>query len=417
MIQSYKEELHSARNKSAIFWFIVFVLSIFLYLFFQWYYINVDFKVDSMKTQPQSILKQFWIINVKVFPNPELILINEKTYWNWSKSIFDYGNYSIDIFKKDYIPVKLSININKSFPIYYETLNLFKKFQYSPIESQYDTIAKMDTNYLAFSKKDSSILVLNQKFKPIRIFADSFIHLGYKYFSNNGQMMVYDIENNIVKPLLSKEEWLPLMCKDAKVFHNRLFCFDIMDFIDWNAMRWTEKVTKINDNLILTSNFVYNNGNWWDWWTYEHSNESIYNPDNLVHIDNMPHIVEEWILYNLENTKKTKIIIDNLDTVSNTFEFWKDTILLWYKWDIPNFIIYDEKKSYIWEMPKTDLKKVTVSKVKWAFIFNTWNNLYLYYKNSKSMISILKWDNINVIDNVAFFQKEWKNYYMNLIQE
>jgi hypothetical protein len=89
----------------------------------------------------------------------------------------DYGNYAIEAFKKDYITVDLSIDINKSFPIYYETINMFKKFQYLPLENIFDDIKKMDGNYLAFSKKSSSIVVLNQKYKPIRILANNFTHL------------------------------------------------------------------------------------------------------------------------------------------------------------------------------------------------------------------------------------------------
>ena len=393
----------------------VLVVAFFLYLFFQGYYLNIDFNINKPKQAP--ILKQFWIINLKAFPNPDNIFIWWKGYGNGSKTIYDYGKYKTEIYKKWYIWVVFDIILNQNYPIYYDTVNLFKKLTYVKMVWVFDDITKVDDYYFVQKKWDKLIEVYNQKLKPIKSFLNDYIYLGYKYFQNNGSIYVYDFENNLLKPYISKDTGLEVKCNNPRVMHSRLFCFDIMDFIDGSMMQWNEKVLRINSNIILTENYIYNNWNWWDWGTYEHANKFIYDPDNLVHIDNMPFIVEDGYLYNLENKKKTQFTLPEIDIVKKSFEFSKETLLVWYKEDETVFVLIDEKRKYYWDLWKIDPSKIDVMKLNWAYIFNTGNNLYLYYKGSESLTKILTWDDISIIDNLAFFKKDWINYTMDLNEE
>ncbi|MDD2565671.1 MAG: hypothetical protein PHZ26_02070 [Candidatus Gracilibacteria bacterium] len=415
MIKSYIEEIHSRRNKAAIFWLMVFISSCLLYLFFQGYYVNVDFKIND-GVNPKNILKQFGIINIHVFPNPDNIFINGKSYSNSSKSIFDYGNYNVEVYSTGYVSSIFNVHLNKNYPIYYETINLFKKLKYKPILLEYDEIKKVDDYYLAFSKKDKQVQVINNNYNVIKTFINDYFYIGYKYFSNNGNILVYDFDTNILKPYISKTTGLEITCNNVRTYHDRLFCFDNMDFIDGSSMKGDEKVLRINNNIILTTNNIYNNGNGGDWGTYVHSNKYIYDPENLAHIDSMPFILEDGYLYNLENTKKTKLVLPEFDTIKNSYEFSKETMFLGYKGNVGTFLLIDEKNKFSGTLDDIDLSKVSVFKINGAYIFNTGNNLYLYYKGSTNLISILKGEDISVIGNDVFFKKDGKNYTLNLIQ-
>ena len=79
MIHSYNEEVKIKRRKNIIFWTIVFFLAWYLYLFFQGYYLNVDFNLKTPKKE--NLFKQFWIINIQVFPDQDDIKVNWIKYW------------------------------------------------------------------------------------------------------------------------------------------------------------------------------------------------------------------------------------------------------------------------------------------------------------------------------------------------
>lgn len=417
MIKTYKEEVISRRNKAAVFWFIVFLQSCILYLFFQWYYVNVDFKINKW-VNSNNLFKQFWIISVHVFPNPQYIFLNkwaEKLQYNNSdKKTLDYWLYNISMYSSWYIPSIIDVRIDEENQIFYETINLFKIPKYQKFNGTFDDIKKVGDNYLLFSKNNNIVQVMNSNFKYLNAFLNNYIYIWYKYFSNNWVIYVYDFNLNILRPYISSETSFWVICNNAKTFHDRLFCYDNMDFIDWSEMKWNEKVLLINDNLILTKSYIYNNGNWWNWWTYNHSNSYIYDPTNLVHINNMPYFLEDSKLYSLEDTTKTQFVIKELKTIKNSYEFANETLLLWYNWIEWGFVLIDDKRKYVWKLNNIDIGKVTVYKLEWVYFFNTPNNLYIYYKWSPKLFSILSWEDIKLINNVVFFKKDWKNYTFKL---
>lgn len=413
MIQSYNEEIRWRRNIAAIFWLIVFIFSMLLYMFFQWYYLNINFESSNKKDIVPIEVKRYWIINMQVVPTPEKITINKQDYSNWSKKKVDYWDYNVSITNSWYIPVNFNIEINNNFSIFYETISQFKKFKYKAIDTKYDDIEKVDNYYLAFSNKNKIVNVLDNNLKPKDAFVTDYPYIWHKYFSNNWEIYIYDADNNFLKPFSDKDE-KQVNCRNARVYHYRLFCYDVMDFIDWSKMEWSEKVLRINDNLILTNWFVYNNWNWWDWWTYELSPKYYLDPENIVHIDNLPFILEDWLLYKMEANSKTVYKLDDFDSIKTSYEFWNEVILIGNKSPDVVFSIYDEKKKYWWKLWNIDPKRIKVVKLNDAYFFLTDKNIYLYYKGAEKIIKILDWEDIKLIWNEVFFKKNWNNYHLNL---
>lgn len=417
MIKTYKEEIYSRRNKNAIFRLIVFIFSCILYLFFQWYYIKLDIKIDSWNTIKPS-LKQFWIVNIRTNINPDNIFINWKNYNNWNKEILDYWRYKIEIYWKDILPAVFEIAINKDYPIFLETINLFKKFKYSKFNSNFDKIFKVDDNYFVFQKNSKIIEVYDKKFVFQKIFTNNFLYIWDKYFSNNWVIYAYDFENNIIKPFKIKEDSLDqTICENPKIIGTKLFCNDNMTFIDWTKFSSKNPIIKVNENIILTSDYIYNNLNLWNWGSYNYKNKEITNPINLVHIDNVPYILEDGYLHMLNNKNKIWIVIPEIQNIKNAIDFSDEVILVWFNWDKKTFLIIDWKKRYTWELWDIDILNLKINKINWVYIFNTWKNLFLYYKWSPNIQNILSWENIKLIDNIAFFNRWDKSYYLNLLQE
>lgn len=414
MIKTYKEEIYSRRNKNAIFRLIVFIFSCLLYLFFQWYYIKLDIKVDSWNTIKPS-LKQFWIANIRTNINPENIFINWKWYSNWNKEILDYWKYKVEIYWKNILPAVFDIVINKDYPIFFETITLFKKFKYSRFNWNFEKIYKVDDYYFVSQKNSKSIEIYDKNFSLQKVFVNNFLYIWNKYFSNNWIIYVYDFDSNTVKPFTLKEWGDEISCNYPRVIDSKLFCNDNMSYIDWTKFKWNNKIIKIDENIILTSDMIYNNSNLWNWWSYEYFNKTITNPINIVHIDNIPYILEDWFLNPL-NEKKSKFVIPELQNIKNATDFWDDIVLVWLSWNKKNFLILDWKRRYSWDLWDIDIVNLRVSRVNWVYFFNTWKNLLLYYKWSSDLLNILSWEDIRIVDNIVFFNKWDKSYYLNLIQ-
>lgn len=132
MIPSYNEELRVRKGKDRIFWVIVFIMTIFLYFFFQGYYPDYE-RLLGLKTQDiskniskETFMKPFGIIDMHVLPTPDKILINNEPYGNNSKTIFDLGEYIVSITKSGYLPITFPFSISPSNRFYTNTVNLFR---------------------------------------------------------------------------------------------------------------------------------------------------------------------------------------------------------------------------------------------------------------------------------------------------
>lgn len=417
MIKTYKEEIYSRRNKNAIFRLVVFIFSVILFLFFQWFYIKLNIEVNNPQNTIKTTLKQFWIVNIRTSQSPDNIYINWKNYQFWDKKILDYWNYKIEIFWKNTFPVTFNINLNKDYPIFFETIHLFNKFKYKNLWVDYDKIYKVDDSYFVFQKNSKLIEVHDSNFILNKMFLSEFVYLWYKYFSNNWLIYYYDFSSNSLKQLIkwSDEEWV--YCSSPRVINNSIFCNDTMSFLDWTKVKWSEPIIDINSKIIKTENYLYNNSSLWNWWTYKYKNKFINNPINLVHLDNIPLVLEDWFLHYLDNKKNIKYILPDIQIIKNAIDYGDETILIWFKWNERIFEIISWKKRYYWNLWDIDLSKLQIEKINWVYFFNSWKNLYVYYKGSPYIQNILEASQIQIINNIVFFKKDNKAYYIDLTKE
>lgn len=418
MIQTYLQEIRHRRKTNRIFWLLVFIFTIFLYYFFQWYYININLQkyIKEKNIDRHDIIKQFGIINISVFPSPDKIKINWKNYTNGSKTMFDFWNYKIQINKKWFINMELNININEKNPFYTNSINLIKIPKYTLIKEKFDNVYKVDDFYITKIENDVTIKILNQDMEKSKILVTNYFYLWNKFFSYNDNIYVYDFDDNILKPLISKESWNIIICKKTQIFNENLFCFDTMAFLSWNYIDTKEKIEKIWKDIILTKNYIYNNNqdnNNWDY--YKHENKFLLNPTSLIHLENIPFVLDWWFLYNLEKTKKDTFKIDLIDEIISAKEFGQEVILLWYKNKKQVFILINWNRIYKGVFnDNTYIKNIEIYKINWTYIFKTNNYLYMYYKWWKNILKMIDWENIKMIDSIVFFKKDEKNYYLDL---
>ncbi|MBP8016775.1 hypothetical protein KAZ01_02095, partial [Candidatus Gracilibacteria bacterium] len=393
MIQTYLQEIRHRRKTNRIFWLLVFIFTIFLYYFFQGYYININLQkyIKEKNIDRHDIIKQFGIINISVFPSPDKIKINGKNYTNGSKTMFDFGNYKIQINKKGFINMELNININEKNPFYTNSINLIKIPKYTLIKEKFDNVYKVDDFYITKIENDVTIKILNQDMEKSKILVTNYFYLGNKFFSYNDNIYVYDFDDNILKPLISKESGNIIICKKTQIFNENLFCFDTMAFLSGNYIDTKEKIEKIGKDIILTKNYIYNNNqdnNNWDY--YKHENKFLLNPTSLIHLENIPFVLDGGFLYNLEKTKKDTFKIDLIDEIISAKEFGQEVILLGYKNKKQVFILINGNRIYKGVFnDNTDIKNIEIYKINGTYIFKTNNYLYMYYKGGKNILKMI----------------------------
>ncbi|MCK9272490.1 hypothetical protein M0P65_03000 [Candidatus Gracilibacteria bacterium] len=410
MIQSYNDEVRNKKRKNIIFWIVVFSFASYLFLFFQGYYLNIDFNFKTK--EPQNVLRQFGIINILTLPEADKIIINGVNYQNNSRSIFDFGNYSVKINKDGYIPVSLNFNINKENTYYTNTINLIKKLYYYPIGESFSSIYKIDNYYLAYDDKIKLIKVLDLNFKLKKAFyAKDYIYLGQNYFSLYGKIFIYDLSSNTPVPYLSKITSLQATCKVSRIISNNLFCYDNMSYIT-KDLSLNENILKINENIILTKNYVYNNSNS-NWNSYNHENEEISDSENIVHVSGLPYYLKNGSLWKFQKGAKEKFEISLIDNIVKTQNFGDELMLAGYKNDKKVFVLLDFNRKYNGIFSEINIDNLEISKTNGIYLFRTPSQVYFYYKGGTDLIKIIDGDILNIIGNTIFFKRDNKNFYLN----
>ncbi len=136
MLERYHEEVQRKKFAYRIFWFVVLAFATLLYMFFQGYYFSMQVgferlmhvgKENSYSTgSNDSMVKPFGIINIKVDPSPNLLTINDQKYQNGDKSIFDYGNYTIEIAEDGFLPIQIKTILDRQVPFYINSIRLIR---------------------------------------------------------------------------------------------------------------------------------------------------------------------------------------------------------------------------------------------------------------------------------------------------
>ena len=303
MIPSYAQSIHNRKKKGLIFWMIVLFFTGFLYLFFQGYYINYQELFRSVDTSKQSFLKPFGIIDLHVFPSPDRISINGDNYDNSSKTIFDLGSYIVSIKKEGYISLEFPIKITKTNPFYSNTVNLLRLPEYQPTGLDFDRIDRVNGVFFAKPASGNIVWILDDAYQIIRIINNGYVYLGAEYFTSGNMLFEYDREGDKFKSVLSPETNKPVECSSWKLLGDAPFCPELSKFFGLGTPGITEPIREANNQLVVTDRYIYNQDkNAPTWQYYEYQNKSIHSPISLIHIENIPFVLENSSLAPLDKT-------------------------------------------------------------------------------------------------------------------
>ena len=167
MIPSYQEEIRIRKNKDRVFWLVVAIMTVFLYFFFQGFYPNYERFLDRTDASKQAFLKPFGIIDVHVFPSPDTILINNESYNNNSKTIFDLGEYIVSIDKKGYLPLTFLLDINRKNPFYTNVVNLFALPEYTRLPIDFKKLSLYNDSFVLHTNGTGAFLVVDSNFQAL----------------------------------------------------------------------------------------------------------------------------------------------------------------------------------------------------------------------------------------------------------
>ncbi len=299
MIPSYQEEIRIHKGKDRIFWLIVFVMTIFLYFFFQGSYpdykklINI-FSHQETPIADQTFIKHFGMLEIQTSPAPDQIWINMERYGNNVKKMIDFGTYTASIQKSGYISVSFPFLINNEHQVYINVLNLLMLPVYSPLPLTFATLYPYNDFYLLHIQETGSFIVVDKNFQALHGIRTNYAYIGGNYFSDGSGAYNYSLDTEKFTPVVDRTTKLPLQCKNISYYNDKLFCPDTMQFVGPNIGDIHEKILAINDHIILTPKYIYNGDiSNTSWKYFEYQTGSVSSPENVVHIGKIPYLLEK----------------------------------------------------------------------------------------------------------------------------
>jgi len=419
MIPSYQEEIRIRKNKDRIFWFVVIVMTMFLYFFFQGYYPNYERLLDGANTSKQAFLKPFGIIDIHVFPSPDTILVNNERYNNNSKTIFDLGEYVVGIKKDGYLPITFPIDINKKNPFFTNVVNLFALPEYSRLPINFDKISVYDDFFLLHTTGTGWLVLMGSDFQVIHRIPLRYWYIGGLYFTDGSNIYSYSLDTDKFLNVIDRETSLPIQCTHISYFGEKLFCHDSMRFVWTKISEIQEKILKINDRVIVTSKYIYNQDSAnMNWKYFEYKSGTLRLPSAVVHLNKIPYFFENGKLSPVDKIYTGALFEYWLDSITWVKEFDDDTILLWEKQGRAQFVFISSEKIYSGLFDFEDINDITVHKLNGAYVFITKKSAYIYYKGAKEIVKILDQADVAwMVDAKIFFNKEWKSYVVDLLRK
>lgn len=422
MIPSYQEELRIRKNKNRIFWMTVAIMTVFLHLFFQGYYPNYErFLEKEDISAKQAFLKPFGIIDIRVFPSPDGIHINDEPYNNKSKTIFDLGRYTVSIWKEGYLPVAFPIDITKENPFYTNAVNLLALPQYSRIPVRFSDIFLFNDLLLLRTLGTEAFLLTDTDFRVLQYIQTTFTPVGGSYFTDGENIMSYSMDTKKFSAVLDSETETPVRCKNISYYAKKLFCHDTMTFVGPKTSDIRENILAINEEVLVTTNHIYNQDALNTGWKYfEYSTGSVRLPESVVRINKIPYFFEKGNLLPVD--EKTTLNFPKksdwgMETISQARELDGETILLGEGSGMGKFRIIDREKQYAGTFDFRDTATVQVHKLGDVYVFLTPNAAYVYHKGSKEIVKILEnVDILRMVDAKILFNKDGESYMVDLFR-
>jgi hypothetical protein len=123
------------------------------------------------------------------------------------------------------------------------------------------------------------------------------------YFHDGGVVYNYSPDTEKFLNVIDRETSLPLRCNNISYYGEKLFCHDTMKFVGPRASDIREKILAINNKVVITSKYLYNQDVTNTSWKYfEYQTGSLKLPETIVHINKIPYLFEKGILSPIDKT-------------------------------------------------------------------------------------------------------------------
>lgn len=423
-IQTYKQEVRKANIRKLLFWIVVIFVTLFLYFFFQGYYIDTRQLLKDRENffqKPNDYIKPFWVIELNVLPEWDYLKINDIWYpANTVRNIFDYGDYSISIWKDWYYPINLKIALNKALQYYSNNIYLIKNTVLQEFWYNLKRVEKIDNNFLV--QTDSWYLLLDSNLKLKNKFVISYKYLWYKFFSNNNKIYYYDTADNIVIPYTDPDSQNQIICQNPRLIRTEIYCNDTNSFLTFDNFNIKENVVKLNWDLVLSSKNIYNLETWKSYSYLSWSLDVLKKAKSIVYIKQKQYLLSASkfiLLSDLLQTGKLKYLkFNTFDSIDYAKNFWNDTLIVGKKDGKYIALLKDTIHEYKLDLSFIDnLDSFNIINSNWVYIIKSPKNVYIYYK---------WWELIKVADDASilkvfawyiFLNKDDKSYYIDLFQD
>ncbi len=439
MLDSFHEEIRKKRNAYAIFWGIVFLFAVLLYMFFQGYYFSIQVGFERLLHQtppttgsgaPESLLKSFGIINLKVDPNPTSMTVNGLPYKNWDKQIFDYGKYALDVQNSGYLPLKIQIELSKANPFYLNNVRLLKVPTEVLFAQKIESIEQIGTLGIAKTLSGGYFRImppyasgslislvgsggLSGSGNLARSLSGMTLQsLGEWYFTASGKIWSLDPIGTLV--LSDAEKWI-VLCPEARMVRWDIYCPRTGIFLTGKYKDLKEKIIEANHEFIRTgSSIIRLGGTFFNSSTPLTTSVNFAGNSTLVTYKDRLMLLNAGHMYDMERGL-IELRIPELDTIATTKKFWDEILTIGRKSGKNITILEDGKNEALKvDLGDRDTQDVQISQHSGAYFIATKSEVIVYYKGSTELLSLAKWQILGVMDTTIFYNREGSTYSLTL---
>ena len=424
MFESYQLEVIKKRRAARIFWVIVFFFAFFLYFFFQGYYPDVRVGLQRIFSESGSenwsgsteLIRSFGIINVRTIPADATISLGSGGYINNEKRMSDYGDYTMNIEKTNYLSNQLAFRIDREKPFFIEKISLLPIPTYQKVPWAIDAYGL--GNGIVLVETASGIQNPSGYLTGSIFGSGDITHIGWRYFRTNTGILSW--ENGIFKKTKENIENFIETCENVTWKYDILYCPKSQSILSEKWIYMTG-ILAIENSLIEKSGAILEikNGEIGTKWTQSGSVEL----SEFINIDTTLYKKKSGQL--LANSPQIENISTLLDTINQVHILGETTVFLWIKSGNPHLIVrhagdpIDREKHLDLpnHIPYTDAKLHTLDG---NIMIESMSGILLVYRGSNDYHWIVEWSILSYTETGALYKKDdgiWKvDWAENIIQ-